>query len=79
MRIEPPPSPPVAIVTSPPETAAAVPPELPPGVRPCCHGLCVVPCSIVRVTLTPPNSLAVVWPARTAPPTSRIRCTITPV
>jgi hypothetical protein len=29
----------------------------------------------VRVTLTPPNSDDVVWPASTAPPRSRIRCT----
>ena len=28
------------------------------------------------MTLTPPNSDAVVWPASTAPPLSRIRCTI---
>ena len=39
MRIEPPPSPPVAIVTRPPATAAAEPPDEPPAVRPCCHGL----------------------------------------
>ena len=32
MRIEPPPSPPVASVTSPPATAAAEPPDEPPGV-----------------------------------------------
>ena len=75
MRIDPPPSPPVANVSSPPATAAAEPPDDPPGVRPSCHGLCVVPCSTVRVTLTPPNSDAVVWPARTAPPSSRRRCT----
>ncbi len=79
MRMLPPPSPAVPNVTSPPETAAAVPPLLPPGVLPCCQGLCVVPCSLVRVTLTPPNSLAVVSPISTAPPSSRMRCTIVPV
>ena len=75
MRIEPPPSPPVAIVTMPPATAAADPPDEPPGVRPTCHGLCVVPWSTVRTKLTPPNSDAVVCPARTTPPISRSRCT----
>ncbi len=43
------------------------------------HGLCVVPCSLVRLRLTPPNSLAVVWPASTAPPRATIRCTIVAV
>ena len=57
----------------PPATAAAVPPDEPPGVRPCSHGLWVVPFSTVRVTFTPPNSDAVVWPTRTAPPRSRAR------
>ena len=66
-------------MTRPPATAAALPPDEPPGVRPCCHGLCVVPCRTVRVTLTPPNSLAVVCPASTAPPSSRMRCSITAV
>ena len=75
IRIDPPPSPPVAIETSPPATAAALPPEEPPGVWPCFHGLCVAPCKIVRVTFTPPNSLAVVCPTFTAPPTRQIRFT----
>ena len=70
MRIEPPPSPPVAIGSRPPATTAAEPPDDPPGVRPCCHGLWVAPCSTVRVRLTPPNSLDVVCAARTAPPSS---------
>ena len=76
IRIDPPPSPPVASVTRPPATAAAVPPDEPPGVCPCCHGLWVVPCRTVRVTLTPPNSDAVVWPTSTAPPRSRMRSTL---
>ncbi|CAB4570977.1 unannotated protein [freshwater metagenome] len=67
IRMDPPPSPAVANVTRPPATAAALPPEEPPGVRPCRHGLCVAPFSTVRVTFTPPNSLAVVRPASTAP------------
>src|SRR5665213_3238331 len=48
-------------------SAAAEPPEDPPGVRSVSHGLRVMPCSLVAVQLTPPNSEAVVWPARTAP------------
>ncbi len=53
--------------SKPPATAAAVPPEEPPGVRERSHGFRVVPCSLVEVQLIPPNSLAVVWAARTAP------------
>ncbi len=71
MRIDPPPSPPVAMGSSPPATAAADPPEDPPGVRSVSHGLRVMPCSLVAVQLTPPNSEAVVWPARTAPAARR--------
>ena len=67
MRIEPPPSPPLAMGSRPPATAAAEPPEEPPGVRSGSHGLRVVPCSRVLVKLMPPNSEAVVWPASTAP------------
>ena len=53
--------------SNPPATAAAVPPEEPPGVRDGSQGFRVVPCSSVEVQLMPPNSLAVVWAARTAP------------
>ena len=67
MRIEPPPSPPVAMGSRPPATAAADPPDDPPGVRSGSHGLRVTPCSLVEVQLTPPNSDAVVWAASTAP------------
>jgi hypothetical protein len=67
MRIEPPPSLPVAMGSRPPATAAAVPPDEPPGVRARFHGLRVVPCSAVEVQLIPPNSLDVVCPASTAP------------
>ncbi len=75
MRIDPPPSPAVATVSSPPATAAAEPPDDPPGVRSRSHGFRVAPLSLVRVWLTPPNSLAVVSPTRT-PPAPRIRCTL---
>src|SRR5664280_1935616 len=71
MRIEPPPSPPLAMGRRPPATAAADPPEEPPGVRSGFHGLRVVPCSLVCVQLIPPNSEAVVWPASTAPAARR--------
>ena len=67
IRIDPPPSPPEAMGTRPPATAAAEPPEDPPGVLPCCHGLCVAPWRLVRVQLMPPNSDAVVKPTSTAP------------
>src|SRR4051794_12309818 len=78
MRIEPPPSPPVASVHNPPATAAAEPPDEPPGVRPSSHGLRVGPLSFVNVRLTPPNSLDVVSPNGTAPASSR-RVTIVAV
>ena len=65
--MEPPPSPPLAMGSRPPATAAADPPDDPPGVRSGFHGLRVVPWSLVEVQLTPPNSEAVVWAARTAP------------
>ena len=77
--MEPPPSPPVASGMTPPATAAADPPDEPPAVRPCCHGLWVVPCSRVVLTLRPPNSLAAAWPVSTAPPSSTSRCTIVDV
>jgi hypothetical protein len=70
MRIEPPPSPPVATGSSPRATTAADPPDDPPAVRPCSQGLWVTPCSRDTLTLRPPNSLAVVWPTFTAPAAS---------
>ncbi len=76
MRIEPPPSPPVAMDTRPPATAAALPPEEPPAVRVGSHGLPVTPLSLVTDTLRPPNSLAVVCPIRFAPPRRRSRSTM---
>ena len=62
--------------TRPPATAAALPADDPPTVRPCRHGLCVTPLSFVTLTLSPPNSLAVVSPTGTAPPAPRSRSTI---
>src|SRR4051794_3178728 len=75
MRMEPPPSPPVARLTSPPATAAEEPADEPPTVRPKRHGLCVTPWIFVTLTLSPPNSLAVVAPTGTAPPRSSNRST----
>ncbi|CAB4655275.1 unannotated protein [freshwater metagenome] len=75
IRIEPPPSPPVARVTRPPATADALPPDEPPGVVPCIQGLCVAPFKTVRVTFTPPNSLAVHKPMWFAPPSVVARST----
>src|SRR6478672_7090912 len=75
MRMEPPPSPPVASVTSPPATAAAEPPEDPPGVCSRIHGFRVAPLSLVDVRLMPPNSDAVVRPIGIAPAT-RSRATL---
>src|SRR5680860_721883 len=51
MRIEPPPSPPVASGTSPPATADALPADDPPGVRAGFHGLPVTPVSYTHLTL----------------------------
>src|SRR6185312_14920109 len=67
IRIDPPPSPPVARLTSPPATAAAEPAEDPPGLRSVPQGLRVTPLRGVTPMLSPPNSLAVVWPTSTAP------------
>src|SRR5437660_712409 len=75
MRIDPPPSPPVARLTRPPATAAAEPADDPPTVRPCRQGLWVTPLSLVTLTFNPPNSLAVVCPTGTAPPRPTSRST----
>src|SRR3954447_10869918 len=75
IRMEPPPSPPVAMVTRPPATADEEPPDEPPAVRPCCHGLWQVPCSLLVDTLSPPNSDARHCPIGLMPPMSRRRLT----
>src|SRR5947208_13075573 len=73
IRIDPPPSPPVARLTRPPATADAEPPDDPPAVRPRRHGLWVTPLSLETLTFSPPNSLAVVLPTGTTPPRSNRR------
>ena len=67
MRMEPPPSPPLAMGSKAAGHRGGRAPEEPPGVRSRFHGLPVVPCSLVLVQLMPPNSEAVVCPASTAP------------
>src|SRR5689334_24245793 len=60
MRIEPPPSVPIASGPMPEATAAAAPPEEPPGVIFGFHGLRVMPVSGPSVTPFQPNSGVVV-------------------
>src|SRR3954469_150995 len=67
MRIEPPPSVPIASGPMPAATAAAAPPEEPPGVFAGFHGLRVMPVSGLSVTPFQPNSGVVVLPRSTAP------------
>src|SRR6516164_10639687 len=67
IRIDPPPSPPVAIGTIPPATAAADPPLDPPGVTVGSHGLRVTPHAGLAVKHTEPNSGTAVLPTGTAP------------
>src|SRR5882672_1262348 len=67
MRIEPPPSPPVASGTRPAATAAEEPPLEPPGVRSRFHGLRVIPKSRFFVKAVEPNSGRFVLPIGMAP------------
>src|SRR5580704_11751083 len=76
IRIEPPPSPPVAIGTMPPATADAEPPLDPPGVTAGSHGLRVTPQAGLAVKHTDPNSGTAVLPTGTAP-AARSRATST--
>ena len=77
MRIEPPPSPPVATGSRPPATAAAEPPDDPPGVRSGFQGLRVTPWTWLAVQFWAPNSGAVVRPTMTAPAErNRETCTL---
>src|SRR4051795_10751491 len=71
MRIEPPPSVPVASGPMPAATAAAAPPLDPPAVREGSHGLRVTPVKGLSVTPFQPNSGVVVFPSRTAPDSLR--------
>ena len=65
--MEPPPSDAVPNGMMPAATAAAVPPLEPPGVRAVSHGLRVMPCTLVLVKLSVPNSGVEVLPTGTAP------------
>src|SRR5436190_4853585 len=67
MRIEPPPSDPVAMGTIPAARAADVPPDEPPGVRSRSHGLRVIPNVGLSVCGFRPNSGVLVLPRTTAP------------
>ena len=67
MRMDPPPSEPVANGTIPAATAAALPPEEPPGVRVVSHGLRVVPKIKFSVSALAANSGVFVLPTTTAP------------
>src|SRR4051794_25512155 len=62
MRIEPPPSDPVASGTMPAAMAAALPPDEPPGVRVTSHGFLVVPNKALSVCAFQPNSGVLVLP-----------------
>src|SRR5688572_5582268 len=67
MRIEPPPSEPVASGTSPAAIAADDPPEDPPGDRPSPHGLTVAPNTWLSVSPFHPYSGVLVLPSTTHP------------
>ena len=67
MRIEPPPSPPPAIVTIPLATAAADPPLEPPVVRSTFHGLRAIPLAFGSVYGVSPNSGVLVLPRTMTP------------
>ena len=73
IRIEPPPSDPVAHGTSPAATAAADPPEDPPGVRVTSHGLRVTPFASVAVHGKIVSSGTFVIPIGIAPAARRRR------
>src|SRR5688572_24942720 len=74
MRIDPPPSPPVATGTTPAATAADDPPLEPPGVRARFHGFRVVPNRWFFVNAVEPNSGRFVLPIGMAP-AARARAT----
>src|SRR5262245_28353492 len=67
MRIEPPPSVPMAIGARPAATAAEAPPLDPPGVRSGRHGFCVAPKSMLWVAPSQPNVGVLVLPTMMAP------------
>ena len=67
MRIDPPPSEPVASGTIPAAMAAALPPEDPPGVWSRFHGLRVGPNTVLSVSAFHPSSGVLVFPTTTHP------------
>ncbi len=71
MRIDPPPSDPVAIGTCPAATAAALPPLDPPGERPVSHGLAVRPNTLFVVSAVQASSGVLVLPTTTHPASRR--------
>ena len=75
IRIEPPPSPPIATGTMPEATATAEPPLEPPGENDVRHGLRVWPCATDSVYGKAPNSGMAVFPTTIAPASRRRRTT----
>ena len=71
MRIDPPPSVPMASIPMPAAREAAAPPDEPPGVLVRSHGLRVMPVSGESVTPFQPNSGVVVLPMMTVPASRR--------
>src|SRR5437879_12478074 len=67
LRIDPPPSVPIASGPRPAATAAPAPPEEPPGVWPRLHGLRVAPKRRLSVTPTQPSVGVFVLPSMIAP------------
>src|SRR3954454_19864726 len=67
IRLDPPKSVPCASGTIPLATAAAEPPDEPPGLRPCCQGLCVGPNKALLVVAPQANSGVFVLPTTRAP------------
>ena len=67
IRIEPPPSVPMAMGPRPAATAALAPPDEPPGVRPWFHGFFVTPNSGLWVAPIQPNVGVLVLPSWIAP------------
>ena len=75
IRIEPPPSPPIATGTMPAATATAEPPLEPPGERVASQGLRVSPCAVDSENGHWPNSGIAVLPTTIAPAARSLRTT----
>src|SRR5438128_1641867 len=67
LRIDPPPSVPIASGANPAATAAPAPPDEPPGVRPASHGFRVTPNRRLSVMPIQPKVGVFVLPIRIAP------------